>query len=336
MKKITLNCSLKFNISINQQEYGLEPVFILLKEIQRENNLRVAADKCKYSYRKAWSLLKEWENLLGLSLVIKQKGKGTELSKVGQKLINIVDENTMMFDKELSIISKRANLSLMKLVEQPQGIKIIASDSEKINKLRQHVLPIEIHIDGSEQGLSAYREKLCDIAGFHIARGDKSHEQLDKYSQYLDEKKDQFILLECRQQGLMSHPKKPVNSFQEIVQQQLRFVNRQSGSGTRLLLDSLLKQHGINHGDLKGYQHEEHTHLAVASMIISGQAEVGLGIESIAKRLNLHFSFMRNEYYFLVFRLLNKQIQHVLNVVAEEDGVHIIDYKGVKKIINEK
>ncbi|WP_198242885.1 substrate-binding domain-containing protein [methane-oxidizing endosymbiont of Gigantopelta aegis] len=184
-----------------------------------------------------------------------------------------------------------------------QKLRIIASDSEKLNKLRQQQLPLSLQIEGSSQALLAYAEGKCEMAGFHIAVDDANKELMDQFCQYLNHKNDQFILLEQRQQGLMSHPDKPVNTLQQLIEQKLQFVNRQTGSGTRLLLDNLLKKHHIQPQQLQGYYHEEHTHLAVATMIISRQADAGLGIESVAKQLNLHFSAITREYYFWFLNL---------------------------------
>jgi molybdate transport repressor ModE-like protein len=302
-------------------------------EIQKGKNLRTAAHSCGYSYRKAWNLLNQFKSLFGLTLVEKQQGKGTQLSELGKKLVDITEENNRNFKEKLEIAGNHVNKSLHIALDKSQTIRIIASDSERINKLRQLPLDVEIHIDGSRHALTAYAEKKCDIAGFHIAIGDKTHEQLEEYLPFFDQKQDHFLFLEQRQQSIISHPENPVYSLQTIVEQQLLFVNRQSGSGTRLLLDGLLKQQGISPEQLKGYFHEEHTHLAVASMIINQQADAGLGIASVAKRLNLHIVPITKEYYFLIFRHLNPQIHQILKTASMKEEVSTMNYSDFVNLL---
>ncbi|MEE9338032.1 MAG: substrate-binding domain-containing protein [Methylococcaceae bacterium] len=268
------------------------------------------------------------KELFGLALVKKQRGKGTHLSELGKKLIDITEKNKQNIKPSLTTSNEKANQLLQTELTKSQQLIIVASDSEKINKLRQYNVPIEIHIDGSGAALAAYAKKKCNMAGFHIITRGKHHHQLAEYTQHLDKKQDQFVLLERRQQGIISYPYNPVDSLQDIVDKQLIFVNRQIGSGTRLLVDNLLNQKNIKQENIKGYYHEEHTHLAVASMIASKQADVTIGIESAAKRLNLYFSPICSEYYFLVFKELNAQIQEVLNILSNSENILPIDYSG--------
>jgi putative molybdopterin biosynthesis protein len=78
------------------------------------------------------------------------------------------------------------------------------------------------------------------------------------------------------------------------------FVNRQRGSGTRVLLDYKLKERGISPEQIGGYQREEYTHLAVASAVKGGSADAGLGVLSAARALGLDFVPLLNEQYDLV------------------------------------
>ncbi len=322
-------------LTVDKTHHELDVVLRLLNEVQKHGNLRIAAKRCGYSYRKAWDSLKQLETLFGTTLVHMQRGKGSELSPLGQKLLEIEQENKRFFNDALTTAADKAQNALQTLLPAQQKLRIIASDSEKLSKLRQQQLPLSLQIEGSEQALLAYSEGKCDIAGFHIAMDGANKAQLDQFSQYLDQKNDQFIVLEQRQQGLMSHPDKPVNTLQQLIEQKLLFVNRQTGSGTRLLLDNLLKKHHIQPQQLQGYYHEEHTHLAVASMIISRQADAGLGIESVAKQLNLHFSAITREYYFLVFKSLTSELKHVLNRLDAQCLTQIMNYNAfVETILN--
>jgi putative molybdopterin biosynthesis protein len=91
-----------------------------------------------------------------------------------------------------------------------------------------------------------------------------------------------------------------VSGLQDIASSGLRFVNRQRGAGTRLLLDFHLAQLAIDPAALAGYDREEYTHLAVAAAVASGRAECGLGIRAAAEALGLGFVPLFQERYDLV------------------------------------
>ena len=336
MLKISIKYGLKINLIHNEREYDLETALQLLDQIQQNENLSKAADQCGFSYRKAWNKLKQLENLFGLTLVEKQRGKGSQLSELGQALLDITRENKPAFNEYLSSAENKVNKVLNLICSASQPLRVIASDSEKLDQLRQQQTGIELDIDGSVQALSAYAEGKCELAGFHIKVGEGNRQQLNEYCQYLNPKHDKFILLEQRQQGLISRYEQPVDSLQQLVDQKLTFVNRQQGSGTRFLLDNLLKEQHIHPDQLSGYFHEEHTHLAVASMIVSQQADAGLGTQTVANRLKLHFTPVSHELYFLVFKTLTPQLQQLINGLTDQNTLEVIGYKEFVTLLTDK
>lgn len=326
--------TLNTNLIHGDHSYDMEPLLCLLERIKSTKNLRTAAIECNYSYRKAWDMLVKYEHLFGMPLVEKKRGKGTRVSELGSQLLNINKDNKHHLAAELSAVNAKTQPAIDKILAQVRPLKVIASDCETLNKLRQQLQIIDLQIDGSFQALAAYSKNKCDAAGFHIAANTNIDAELEPYRPYFDPKKDQFILLEKRQQGLISHTDRPVNSLQQIVEQRLVLVNRQTGSGTRLILDNLLKNHHIQPHQIQGYFHEEHTHLAVASLISSRQADVGLGIKSVADRLKLSFYPMTDEYYFLLFNALTPQLQKMLQLVNENLTRQIIDFNGLIKVLS--
>jgi putative molybdopterin biosynthesis protein len=93
---------------------------------------------------------------------------------------------------------------------------------------------------------------------------------------------------------------KNVRTVQDLTRSEVRFINRQRGAGTRLLLDYLLKESGLTPSMVHGYEREEYTHMAVAVNVHSGTADVGLGILAAAKALGLTFIPLTPERYDLV------------------------------------
>ena len=111
-------------------------------------------------------------------------------------------------------------------------------------------------------------------------------------------------LVECvgRTQGLMLAPGNPrrIREIRDLTAPGLRYVNRQKGSGTRILIDYLRKKEGIDTADIYGYDREEFTHTSVAVQIASGTADAGMGIYSASKLYGLDFLPICTEQYDLL------------------------------------
>jgi putative molybdopterin biosynthesis protein len=133
-----------------------------------------------------------------------------------------------------------------------------------------------------------------------------------------------IIVLVGRQQGLMvseGNPKE-IMSLKDLTRNDISYVNRQSGAGTRVLLDYHLRLLKIPFDSIKGYQHEEYTHLAVAAAIASGRADCGLGIAAAAQALGLDFIPLYQERYDLVIpqRYYDDVIlEPLINILSDPD-----------------
>jgi len=108
-----------------------------------------------------------------------------------------------------------------------------------------------------------------------------------------------LVSLVYRQQGLLVLKGNPKNikGFEDLLRDDITFINRQRGSGTRLLTDKYLRELGIDSWKIKGYEKEEFTHMGVASAVLSGIADTGLGILAAAKALGLDFIPVAKERY---------------------------------------
>lgn len=113
------------------------------------------------------------------------------------------------------------------------------------------------------------------------------------------------VTLAHREQGLMVAPGNPkgIRDLYDLARPDVRFVNRQRGAGTRILLDYYLQRLGISPSMISGYEREELTHLAVAAAVASGRADVGLGIRAAAAAVGLDFIPLALERYDLVIPL---------------------------------
>ena len=155
---------------------------------------------------------------------------------------------------------------------------------------------------GSLGGLVALRRGEAHLAGSHLLDPATGEYNLSYIRQYLPGIAVKVLALVGRQQGLMTVRGNPrgIHSLNDLARPEVRFINRQRGAGTRVLLDYHLDLLGIAPESIQGYNQEEYTHLAVAAAIASGRADCGLGIAAAAQALDLDFEPLFDERYELV------------------------------------
>jgi len=142
---------------------------------------------------------------------------------------------------------------------------------------------------GSMGGLVALRRNEAHLAGIHLLDPETGDYNLSYIHEHLPDVPVRLVTFAHREQGLMVADGNPlaVESLDDLTR--LRFVNRQRGAGTRLLLDYELKQRGIAPEAVNGYEREEFTHLAAAAAVASGVVDCALGVRSAAQSLGLAF-----------------------------------------------
>lgn len=153
---------------------------------------------------------------------------------------------------------------------------------------------------GSMGGLVALKRDETHIAGMHLLDEESGEYNIPYIKKQLKDRPVKVITFAHREQGFIVQPGNPKNihTFEDL--RRVTFVNRQRGAGTRLLLDFELKKREISPDDVQGYQHEEYTHLAVASSVKTDIADCGLGVRSASIALNLDFIPVGWERYDLV------------------------------------
>lgn len=157
---------------------------------------------------------------------------------------------------------------------------------------------------GSISGLLALQRNEAHFAGSHLLDEETGEYNLSYVQKMLTEQGVHGVLLGFirRTQGLIvpkGNPKR-VETLEDLLREDIVFVNRQRGAGTRVLLDYELKKRGINPRSIQGYERMEYTHLAVAAAVKSGAADCGLGILAAARALDLDFVPLFDERYDLV------------------------------------
>ncbi len=155
---------------------------------------------------------------------------------------------------------------------------------------------------GSLGGLVALRDGLCHIAGSHLLDPDTGEYTLPYVDRILAADDVRVVRLVHREQGLIVAAGNPLGltGIGDLTRGGVRYVNRQRGAGTRVLLDHELGQRGISPEAIGGYAREEPTHLAVAAAIAAGRGDAGLGIMAAARAFGLDFVPVTREPYDLV------------------------------------
>ncbi|HET7764342.1 MAG TPA: substrate-binding domain-containing protein [Burkholderiales bacterium] len=285
----------------------LHQLIELLTGMDEAGQLAAAAKKLDVSYRYAWELVRGGSRIFGAPLVAMTRGRGAVLTPLGEKLLWANKRIAARLDPTLDSLASELEVEIERVLSNVKpSIRIHASHGFAIGMLRDFLLsmhlPVELKYRGSMEALASLAESNCELAGFHMVTGSLQAPMLTFYARWLDPKSQTLINLATRRQGIMTAPGNPkkILSVEDLARPGVRFVNRQFGSGTRILLDLLLKQHGVDTRGIAGYASGETTHAAIAAYIASGMADAGFGVEAAARRMGQDFIPIINERYFLV------------------------------------
>lgn len=180
-----------------------------------------------------------------------------------------------------------------------------------------------VHI-GSLGGIMAIKAGQAHLAGTHLLDLETGIYNQGAIKKYLKGMAVNLVRLVEREQGLIIKKGNPKNikSLNDLARADINFINRQAGSGTRVLLDYQLAKNGIKKENIKGYENEEYTHMNVAAAVQSGRADAGLGVRAAANALDLDFIPIGVEEYDLIIPdcfMEDKRIQTVLEIIKSED-----------------
>ncbi len=155
---------------------------------------------------------------------------------------------------------------------------------------------------GSLAGLIALENGSCHIAAAHLLDAETGQYNSSFIRKHFPEMKITALNLSHREQGLIVRKGNPmgIQTLRHLANERITFINRQEGSGTRVLLDYHLKQNGIDPADIPGYSRIAYTHMEVALEIFSGSANAGLGILAVARQLDLDFIPLATERFDLI------------------------------------
>ncbi|MDB5854742.1 MAG: putative molybdenum-binding protein [Herminiimonas sp.] len=307
----------------------------LLRAIEETGSIARATVAVGLSYRYAWGLLREAEKTFGASLMTTSRGRGTQLTPLAAKLMWADRRIAARLSPTLESLASELETELGRTASgSERTIRLDASHGFAVAalllRLNEVSLPLELRYRNSTDAVVALARKECDLAGFHVPIGEFGPPASDHYRQWLNPKIHCLIHLALRNQGLFVAPGNPlgIRGLEDLARPEVRFVNRQTGSGTRMLLELMLARTAMSAMGINGFENAEFTHSAVAAYIASGMADVGIGVQTAAERFGLEFiPLLRERYMFaLTTESLEDPLMHrVLAIIQSTSYREAVD-----------
>ncbi|CAD5374774.1 LysR family transcriptional regulator [Rubrivivax sp. A210] len=284
------------------------PLFDLLSALAAAGSIQHAALALGVSYRHLWGSLKSWEEQLGEALVTWVRGQPARLTPFAERLLWAERQARVRMAPHIEALRHELQRVLDEALDgSRQVLRVDASHDLLLPQLQalaveQRRLHIELRFAGTLDALRSLAQGRCLVAGFHVPLAlDRGQAYARALRPLLKPGVHKLIAGMRRRQGLIVAAGNPlaVAGLADVVGRGLRFAGREPGSGTHLLAEHLAEQAGVDLARL-AVSAVENSHLAVATAVASGAAEVGLGLEAAAAASALGFVPLVEEEYFLV------------------------------------
>jgi len=300
----------------------------LLVCVAETGSIAAACQRAGLSYRHAWDTIRHGEAWFGAPLLRMERGRGSRLTPLAEKLVWADRRIAARLAPVLDTLASELEVELQRVIAPPQRLlRIHASHGFAIEKLMAMLgdagVDVERVYTNSQDAAASLHDGASDLACFHVPHGALEPRGWEFYARWLDPQEHAVIDITDRTQGLMVAPGNPlrVQGLADLARPDLRFINRQRGSGTRFLLDALLAAADVDTAAIVGYEHGEFTHAAVAAFVGSGMADVGFGLERPARHFKLDFIPLATERYFAICRrdaLAGPEIAQVLAILRSD------------------
>ena len=260
------------------------PLPELLQAVAERGSISGAARALDLSYRHVWGALKRWEDQLGGELIIWGKGQSAQLSEFGSKLLWAERQAQARLAPQIAALHADLERAFAVAFDpNAHVLTLYASHDDALAALRAHAatqtdvgaLHLDIRFTGSVDAIRALNEGRCTLAGFHtVAHAAAQSLTARTYQPLLQPGLHKIIGFAQRTQGLMVAPGNPLgrHSLADVARTGARFINRPLGSGTRVLLDDLLAQAGMDPESIVGYALNEPSHTAIAQAVAAATA----------------------------------------------------------------
>ncbi|MEL5897854.1 molybdopterin biosynthesis protein [Clostridium sporogenes] len=219
---------------------------------------------------------------------------------------------------------EEVEVKLLKRISNIKDTLVSIGSHDLIMDIVSDIMPLSSGHVGSMGGIMAMRRGECHMSPIHLLDEKTGEYNISYIKKYFKGKKMVLIKGVKRRQGLMVKKGNPKNikDIGDLARNDITYVNRQRGAGTRILLDYKLKEMGISQNSIRGYEREMTTHMAVAMAVRTNAADTALGIMSAAKAMDLDFIEVGYEDYdFLVpyNYFEDERIQRFISVIKSQE-----------------
>lgn len=315
------------------------PLFELLAAVREHGSIQHATQALGASYRHVWGSLKRWEEALGEPLLHWRKGEPARLTAFAERLLWAETRARTRLTPHIEALRAELERVLAEALDGEQlRLTLCAGHDLALPHLRKLAaepadagprLHIELRSAGNVEALQALAEGRCQVAGWQVpALPGASAGFLRAVKPRLQPGRHQLIGCLRRSQGLMVAPGNPLalKGLADLARPGLRWVTRQPGSGTRLLIDHLLAGAGLA-TRLPQPVLQEDSHVAVAAAVASGSADVGPGLAAAACQFGLDFVPLLDEDVYLVClkpALEQPAVQRLRQLLAGPDWARLL------------
>ena len=308
----------------DEDPHSISVMLDFLRDIRATGKITRAAARADLSYRHAWNLISKWSAFFGAPLAERHRGRGTTLTPLGEKLVWAGQRLEARLGPQLQNLSQELETEINQFLPHgPTVIRVHASHGFAVSKLREMLsrepdIGIDLRYVGNQNSLVSLARGGCELAGMHLPQGELRKDSIAANKGWTDASVHRVISFVTREMGLMVKRGNPlgITSLERLADPEVRFVNRDPESGTRLLFDQLLRRHGVAGASINGYEHAEFTHAAVAAYVASGMADASFGVEAAARQFDLDFVRLVTEDYFFVCRKQILELEPIRRVLA--------------------
>lgn len=221
-------------------------------------------------------------------------GAGVTMSLVKADGIGIIPRNVEGIEA-----GEKIQVQLLNPLSKIKGTIVSIGSHDLIMDILGDMIKLTSGHVGSMGGILSMKRGECHIAPIHLLDEETGEYNIFYVRRYFKDKKMVIVKGIKRKQGFIVEKGNPKNikDFKDLERDNIIYINRQRGAGTRILLDYHLKIDNIDNGKIKGYNREMNTHMAIATAVKTGTATTGLGIYSAARALDLDFVDLTFEDY---------------------------------------
>ncbi|MCZ8286062.1 MAG: LysR family transcriptional regulator, partial [Bacteroidia bacterium] len=238
------------------------PLMDMLHAVREQGSISKAAKALELSYRHVWGSLKDWEQTLGRTLIVWDKGQRARLTEFGEKLLWAERQAQARLAPQIEALRGDIERAFSTAFDDNAHVlTMYASHDAALTALRDQASPRGLHLDirfmGSVDAIAALNAGRCMMAGFHTLDQPGSQSvTAQTYRNLLKPGLHKLIGFAHRTQGLIVAKNNPlaIAGIADLARPGVRYVNRAEGTGTRVLLDELLGKAGVEVSGILGYE----------------------------------------------------------------------------------